>query len=424
MDQATVFVDTCVFLEFRPFSQLPWRKIVPAKKVKLAVCLPVVNELDEKKTYNPRLSERARRSYKEIEEKEGKEFQDGVTPEIDHYSLRRDSYPETMNPDHRDDQIIRCAQLYLERHPDAAPVMVATDDGSMRVRCRLFSIPAVGIPEEERLPVPQDDFLKKVRKLEGELAAERGRRPELTILVTPAGGNPEADSGSALQLSKKFRVVDVNEAIKEIREDHPKLGVRSTYILGEKRAAEYNGELEDFFTRYGEYFGRLNRWVEARGRFYDCDLYVKNEGRALATHIQLELVFPPFVRLLDPLTAWGEHDPAPRPPYPERPEQRLSRILSPLGSLPLLVKPVAEQLADEPYIPKVHFDDDEGPRLSCSLGKLLHGGAPVRLEKLTFWFLKGEQPKTFGAQYRIRAAELPEEEEGQTLFKVDTGAQG
>ncbi len=332
MGQATVFVDTCVLLEFRPFSQLPWRKIVQADRVKLVVCLPVVNELDEKKTYDPRLSERARRSYKEIEAKEGKEFQDGVTLEIDHYSLRRDNYPETMNPDHRDDQIIRCAQLYREKHPHAVPVMVATDDGSMRVRCRLFSIAAVGIPEEERLPVPQDDLQKKVRKLEGELAAERSRRPDLAVLVTPAAGNAETDNGSALRLSKKFRVVEVNEAIKEVRGSHPKLGVRSAFMMGENSAAEYNAELENFFTRYGEYFGQLNRWVESRGRFYDCDMYLKNQGRALATHIQLEIVFPLFVRLLDPRTEWGEHDRVPRPPHaPERPERRLEPCCHHLG---------------------------------------------------------------------------------------------
>jgi hypothetical protein len=100
--QATVFIDSCVFLEFRPFCQLPWRQIVPVDLVNLVVCLPVLNELDDKKTYDPRLSERAKRSFKDIENSENKEFQAGVTLTIVGDSLRRASFPTTMNPDHRD----------------------------------------------------------------------------------------------------------------------------------------------------------------------------------------------------------------------------------------------------------------------------------------------------------------------------------
>lgn len=110
VEQATVFVDTNVFLEFKQFTQLPWRKIAGADRVTLAVCLPVISELDEEKTYNRhRKADRAKKSYKDIEDNENKEFQEGVTVTIVTYSLRRENYPETMNPDHHDDQIIRCA---------------------------------------------------------------------------------------------------------------------------------------------------------------------------------------------------------------------------------------------------------------------------------------------------------------------------
>src|SRR5262249_13347935 len=156
------------------------------------------NELDEKKTYDSRLSDRARQAYKAIEDNEAKEFQEGVTFTTVGYSLRREDYPETMNPEHRDDQIIRCAQVYLDKHPEAAPVMIATDDGSMRVRCKVSHIPVVGIPKDQRLPAPADDLLRKVRKLEAELAAERNRRPELVVLTTPRGGSPKDADTSVL----------------------------------------------------------------------------------------------------------------------------------------------------------------------------------------------------------------------------------
>jgi hypothetical protein len=426
MTQATVFVDSCIFLEFNPFPQLPWRKIVGADRVKLVVCLPVLNELDNKKTYDHRLSDRARRSYKDIEEHENKEFQEGVTLTIVGYSLRRESYPETMNPDHRDDQIIRCAQVFLDAHPEAAPVMIVTDDGSMKVRCRVFGIPVVGVPETERLPVPQDDLQKKVRKLEADLAAERNRRPEFAVLVTPTDGNVEEAGSRALLPSSKFQVVDVSQAVQTVKRKTPKIessnpfNFRRLSLLGQDQIANYNADLDKYYARCQEYYTKLNRWVQARGQFYDFDLYLKNQGRGLATHIQLEMIFPPFVRLLDADTKTSTHDPMPMPPFaPKEPDPTRGLFSTPF--LPAPGRSVVEQLAAEPHTPKVYLSNDgSGARLYCTLGKLLHGDDPIMLRNVTFWFPKGEEPKTFGAQYSILAAELPSKAEGQVVFNVNT----
>jgi hypothetical protein len=82
---------------------------------------------------------------------------------------------------------------------------------------------------------------------------------------------------------------------------------------------------------------------------------------------------------------------------------------------------VAEQLAAHPHTPKVDLSNEEnGARLFCKLGKLLQGDEPALLGKITFWFPIGKEPKTFGVKYSILAAELPQRDGKEIVFKVST----
>ena len=47
------------------------------------------------------------------------------------------------------------------------------------------------------------------------------------------------------------------------------------------------------------YLTNRNKWLQKRGIFFSFDLFLTNKGRALATNIQMEITFPPFIRLFD-----------------------------------------------------------------------------------------------------------------------------
>src|SRR5262245_22406531 len=89
--RATAFVDTCIFLHFKPFTQIRWLDELHADQVILAVCLQVIDDLD-KFTHDSRLCDRARRSLKDIEAYENKEFQPRVTLIITE-GLSRQAFP-------------------------------------------------------------------------------------------------------------------------------------------------------------------------------------------------------------------------------------------------------------------------------------------------------------------------------------------
>jgi hypothetical protein len=88
-----------------------------------------------------------------------------------------------------------------------------------------------------------------------------------------------------------------------------------------------------------------------RGTFFSFDLFLTNKGRALATSVQIEITFPPFIRLLDPDTLFDPTDSFPiRPRPPEKPS--ISDIL---GSTPLIapLSSILSRSADERKGPRV-----------------------------------------------------------------------
>src|SRR5437867_2014425 len=49
IDQVTAFPDSNILLHFKPLAQIDWLAICKARRVRLVVCLQVINELDDKK---------------------------------------------------------------------------------------------------------------------------------------------------------------------------------------------------------------------------------------------------------------------------------------------------------------------------------------------------------------------------------------
>jgi hypothetical protein len=423
----TVFIDTCVFLHYKPFQQLPWRKIAGAEKVFLVVSLPVVNELDSK-THDPRLSERATRSQKDILANIGKEIQDGVTLVFHNLSPHREDFPSSMNPDHQDDLVIFCAQRYSKDDPDARPVLIASADFGMRLRSPAFGIEVLPIPDDEKLPDVQDEVLKKLRKAEAELAAERNRRPKLILQVTPNNGKYEEADSSIILPSGLHQVRDIKTLLVKLVEQYPMIGSiqadkssrpELNPMLYDSRAIEWYNEDVDRFLRHSErFFTMMNQWVESHGSFFAFDLFIDNQGNAPATQVRLEITFPSFVKLLPDTAITGFPNP---PRLPRR--GNLGVAASKAFAFDNPMTPIHRQIttaierANSPTFEILH---DEG-QIRSAIPTLPHKN-PTRLRTFVFWFPKGDTPKNFGATYIVRAAVLPQDDNGTLTFKIQTPA--
>src|SRR5262249_48080438 len=152
------------------------------------------------------------------------------------------------------------------------------------------------------------------------------------------------------------------------------------------------------------------------------------QGTALATDARITIEFPSFVRLLDDKAFEDSTDRLPLPPPAPNFENLSSSysissnltgsfgVMSPLFTLPdnrSLVNALRE--LSDPKITISNFDDWASIR--CTAPKVLHG-EPQKLTTVYFWFPKGESPRSFGATYCIRAAEMPQATEANLTFRI------
>jgi len=423
----TLFVDTCVFLHYKTFLQLPWRTIAKAETVSIIVCLPVINELDDK-THDPRLAERATRSLKDIIANRDKEFQDGVTLTVQNLALRKEDFPPSMSFDHKDDLVILCALRYAEHNPAAKPVQIATADYGMLIRSPHFGIDVVTIPDNEKLPDVQDEMLKKLRKAEAELAAERNRRPKLVLQITPVNGKLEEADTSIILSAELPQVRDVDSLLSALAEKYPLIGSRQVAeasrpeinpMFYDERAIEwYNDDVDKFLRQSEVFYTKMNKWVQAHGSFFEFDLFIDNIGTAPASQIRLEITFPRFVRLL-PDSA------IPPLPTPSRLPKRghLGVAAGKFDAFEQIVLPIHQQISaaiEKAALPTFEISHNES-KIRSTIPQLPHKN-PQRLRTFLFWFPKDEVPRTFGASYYVRAAELPQDIEGNLTFRIQSPA--
>ncbi len=333
IDSCAVFPDSNIFLHFKPLAQIDWLVVCRPKKVKLVVCLQVINELDDKKG-DPRLSDRAKRAVKDIREMRDKEIRPGVTLTIFNHALRAEDFPAGMSPDRNDDRIVRSVQAYLAAHPEETAA-VATDDYGMELRCKAHGVAVVKFPTADRLEAPQDELTKKLRQSQSEVAALKNRLPSLALAVVPKWGYPDRDAAPDLSLSEPIELLDVDEMLAVQRRSHRKLTQPAHPLLMQRglfdpeQIERYNGQLADYFLEYEKYLHTYNEWVQSRGVMFDFDLYLLNDGNSPATDIECNIFFPPSVfRLLDPSK---DEDPFGQPPTP--PQAPRSPAPSPHPSL-------------------------------------------------------------------------------------------
>lgn len=434
-DDLVVFPDTNLFLHFKPLAQIDWLAVCRARRVKLVVCLQVINELDDKKG-DARLGERAKRAVKDIREMRDKEVRPGVTLTVFNHALRPEDFPAGMSPDRSDDRIVRSVQAYAVANMDDAPSAVATDDYGMELRCEAHGVAVVRLPAADRLEAPQDELTKKLRQAQAEATALKNRLPSLALAVTVRGGYPDGHEPPDLPPSREVEPLDVGEEMALQRLTHRKLGQPAHPLLGgfdmermlhrPEQIEKYNRQLEDYFAEYERYLHAFNEWVEGRGVVCDFDLYLVNCGNSPATGIECHVLFPPCVfRLLDPA---DEEDPFGQPPTPpQAPKEPVSFAASMLG-LPDFGPGWAggrgyDLRLPDPHAPYAEIlnlaDHDEGMTgavLQCHLRQLTH----TKTEKLGSFSLTFSGPtevRPFQADYSILSTELPVKTEGKLLFR-------
>jgi predicted ribonuclease YlaK len=156
----TVFPDTNAILHYPQIADTDWCRLLGAPLVKVIICMQVVRELDDIKR-DPHYAKRAKRAIREIDRlRQTNEVRKDVSLELLQDEPKASEFPDSLDPERKDDRIIAAVLAFARSHPEEAVVVVSEDYG-MKLRCESHRLVTVGPDQGTRLDDPSDEKTKK-----------------------------------------------------------------------------------------------------------------------------------------------------------------------------------------------------------------------------------------------------------------------
>lgn len=440
------FLDTNIFLHYQPFEQIKWTEILNAHHVVLVATPIVVRELDKHKDQHriSAIQDRARTALKKIEQitlgematrlPDGVELEYAKEPTVDfqQYGLR---------PENNDDNLVANCLTCRDLESNANVVLIAGDTGP-RLKARQHGIAAMSLPEKYKLPSTLDATEKEKKKLQQRVQQLENRLPKLKLafaneanqlnatLLQPIAMTEEEIQRRVTNIKSKYRKRKRPVVTKsELSPGHSPLTSLNKFqgLVGNfndfsgpssEEFARYNDELDGFYEDYEIYLRECVVNHNLQRRTVRLDLCLFNYGTAPAGDIDVFLHFPDGFDLYDE----DDKPQVPEAPDPPRPPRTQAEMMQDRLSL----HDLSYRNLSPTYLPtKSNVSAPEIKRsnsyeVSYEVQRLKqHMNEPF--DPLCVVFDSFESAASFRIDYRINAADLPEETTG-SLHTVITRA--
>jgi hypothetical protein len=327
MYEKFAFVDTSIFLHYRPFDELDWLSLLGAKSVTLVTAPITVTELDQKKDDSKtKLRERAASVLKKLEmlwsAGGDSEVRPGVKIRLLHAEPAIDYTARHLDYRSQDDRLLASVLEFRDSHPGAT-VAIVTGDFGLRVKGRAHDLEVASLPEELKLSDEPDPDEKRIKELEREIRELKHAMPKLHVAFRDGGNLLEVTLRPPLMFSDE----EIRAEKKLIRLKHKKIGPEpetpgvpgvqemfARLFPPSKEAVDrYNDDLDKFYANY-------DRWLSSKGyrenllrRTVRLELILENVGTAPANDIHIFLHFPDGFELQNSLNL-GTRASEPAPP--------------------------------------------------------------------------------------------------------------
>ena len=410
-----VFLDTNIYLEFKPFYEIKWDKIVN-DEFTILVPLVVLSELDKYKTSsNKKKAERAKKLTKKIEFiVEGKEKYSNL--EIIYYHPEEKYFTEYgFDKQQQDDKLLATVLSYFSKNPNSTIKLISYDTG-VRLRAKSLKIEVELMPETYLIPQELDESTKKLEKLSRELLMLKNRMPKISLKfdgglefynVTIVNKEKQLKAETERQLNNfpiayliKPQVSDKQSA----KSDFSNVIVNLNSIhfqLSDDQIASYNEKLDLYKDKYNEYLLRLEQFNLLKSNTVALTLILSNDGTNPGTDIDINLHFPDGFDLYDDRT-YPEAPIEPKAPY--RPKSNFD------------FGPIMTSIPSFDYYPSNSFDSNnlDTPTITRTNSydvyfykKQLKHNHSDALHTLFVVFNKFDDRKSFKIQYRITIGNYP-----------------
>lgn len=436
----TVFLDTNIFIHYQLFDQIDWLKILNVSDVTIVVPPIIIRELNKHKELNTKSRIRERASL--VLKKLSSLFASGCTasvsngvvicledrdPTIDFAQLH-------LNKDIQDDQLIASILMWLRENPGVEVVLVTSDAALTLIgKSRRHNISAITLPDNLKLPEGIDQDQVRIRELEKKIRDLELKTPQISLVF--ADGNQYIN----LILQKPIELTEaaLAEKIDLIRKQYPKmeqqLKPKPEYsgqlasiveamaninasmgnILLPEDIEKYNTELDQFIQGYSEYLKKSIWYENLRRRTIKLSLFIANDGTAPADDIDVFLHFPDGFEILD-----EEHFPRePKPPTPpDTPKTSMQRMLESVAISPYLYSPIMGRvpngIASLKNISGPNIRKTGSYEVTFEITRIKHK-LQEAVDPLYILFNSFDTAKSFQIDYRLLAANMPEETSGQ-----------
>lgn len=393
------FLDTNIYLHFRGFDEIDWRKVLDCRIVCLVVAPTNLTEL-EKFKYD-RVSERRRERAKQNARKiadlaltvaTGNDValhgREGVSLRILTTSPSMANYPQlqSTNPD---DELIATVIQFVEQNPSIPQddIFLVTDDSGVLIKGRANKLNIVRLDDKYRLPDEPTLDQQKIAALERRLREVENRQPhlrlaclqddhlieeirfEIRLIAKPAPeeiaklldraisglwhptGTTQATGGTGSTISP---AVESIEAVKDILK-----AVQVMASIPDYEIDRYEKEKREYIEKYRSYLYELYDRHEIMNRCWLMNNVVLNEGTAPATGLVIHLDVPDEIKIFE------EGDLPEAPEEPDKPAkpmtafERIAHLTDFRISLPLLHSGSGTRID----MPRLVDSDQTGPEI-------------------------------------------------------------
>lgn len=427
-----------IYLHYRHVEEVDWPSLLGSRHVVIIIPRITVRELDKHKDSHPSrdIRERARRILQRIEGwAESSELREGVRIETYTKLPRIDLSEHDLDPSRADDVLIATILQFRRDNPDL-DVLLVTQDTTPKLTARPLGIAVCSLLEELRLHAAIDPVEQENRDLRRQLDRLRTATPKLALqFITES----ESQSSHTLRVSltrpPESAKLFIAETTAELERDYPPLSKSNSTggattiaaalaTLGgipDSEFARYNRDRIKFFEAFAEYLRTDWERRAAERLSIDIEIQIVNSGTAPAEDVDVHLHFPDGFVLVD-------KDSVPEPPKapssPVRPRTQSELLQDSMRSFHPY-QPSYESLfrgisgvAREHNVSSPHIEETNSYDVHWHVKRVKHQ-QPIILDPLRATFESFDDVRSFGIEYRLIAANVPDPIEGKLNVVVE-----
>ena len=299
-----VFIDTNIFLHYRPIGDIPWNEIVGADSVVLCIAPIVVEELDDQKDRHrlSKIRDRARKALQLIErsdEDDDFEIRKGVSRQ---YMSETDiSFSDHGLRREKNDDNLVASVLSLGPEAQNTAVLVTGDTGP-RLKAAHLGLSSMGLPHEYKRESALSEIEKEKRQLQQELSLLKNRLPELDLVFDTGEKHCVCQMSEYRPLTEE----EIGVGAEDIMEQYPKkdfetIGKTRKSLKGslagltgpsQQDIDRYNNRLDDFYHEYEKYLEARENIRGVKSRMITLNIAIRNIGSAPAADVDVFMHFP------------------------------------------------------------------------------------------------------------------------------------